>query len=268
MSRNLKIFGALAVLTAMAVMGGSSAVAAAPLVPKPLLVIDEDDAPDCFEFLPDGTSTAHIGGTPKRVVVDVHVLLDGIELARGQEVFNSATGAYSPLKLGLNVVGFEQVTFPATGEAARLDGEIVPSIASQELIDAAKDHVGGRAPSGADVVYTLTSKEMTDAAGRADCIGGVRYDDMAFAVGIDMAYAEGDAVFLGGYKNATAKIVAHEIGHLLGAHHHYFNCAEAATDDDPSPCTIMSPYVSYASMRFGALEAIVVRGHAEDFASP
>ena len=59
---------------------------------------------------------------------------------------------------------------------------------AQGLIDQSKALFGGARPAGIDVVYTLTSKDIqaggnTAVAGLADCIGGVAFDDRAFAVG-------------------------------------------------------------------------------------
>jgi hypothetical protein len=63
------------------------------------------------------------------------------------------------------------------------------------------------------------------------------------------------------------------MGHLLGAHHHYGNCAEGDRDTagggEPSVCTLMwTVQVSHVGLSFGTLEAAVIRGHAVDFASP
>ncbi len=59
-------------------------------------------------------------------------------------------------------------------------------------------------------------------AGVAYCIGGVRYADTAFAIG------EGSSPWETTLDDKTfsAKIAAHEIGHVMGAHHHYGNCVE------------------------------------------
>ena len=58
-----------------------------------------------------------------------------------------------------------------------------------------------------------------------------------------------------------------EIGRLLGADHHHANCVEGPP---PQPCTVMlaADYerLGVNSMRFGSVEAAVVRGHAVDSA--
>jgi hypothetical protein len=58
----------------------------------------------------------------------------------------------------------------------------------------------------------------------------------------------------------------------MGAQHHYANCVEGNTSSagpgDVSPCTLMFPAVNGESLQFGALEGLVVRGHAVDYAAP
>lgn len=231
----------------------------------PLTLIDDDDA-DCLEPIPARSSIDHVSGEDK-ISLDVWVLLDEVDPTRGAQIMSAAQEAYDPLDMRLNVVGYQSIAVPAT---TTVNGD--PAIPSQALIDASKAAVGGVRPAGTDAVYTVTSKDLSDAAGRADCIGGIRYPDMAFAVGEDFESEDtmiGPVTF---YANASAKIAAHELGHLLGAHHHYFNCAEGALTEvaelEPSPCTLMSPFVDLGSINFGAAEAAVVRGHAEEYAAP
>ena len=75
-------------------------------------------------------------------------------------------------------------------------------------------------------------------------------------------------------RDVSALIAAHEIGHVLGAHHHYGNCGEnvspsAATERrEVTPCTVMDQTLFYSSNRFGQLEGAVVRGHAVTYAAP
>ncbi|MDQ4125766.1 MAG: hypothetical protein M3134_09230, partial [Actinomycetota bacterium] len=66
--------------------------------------------------------------------------------------------------------------------------------------------------------------------------------------------------------------MAHELGHLLGAHHHYGNCVEGGRSTEgggePSLCTLMwTVNVAYVGLEFGSLETAVIRGHAVDYAS-
>ena len=71
---------------------------------------------------------------------------------------------------------------------------------------------------------------------------------------------------------AAAEVISHEIGHLMGAHHHYANCVEGnLSSDGPgdlSPCTLMFNSVNNASLSFSSVEGAVVRGHAVNYAAP
>lgn len=222
-----------------------------------------DEERDCFEAVPESIGVSGVTDQGQNVNLEVKVLLDGVSLARGQAVFVKAAESYAPLGIDMIVTNFESVTF--TGNNA------------QGLINQARDHEGGQRPTGTDVVYTLTDKDIELApagdavVGLADCIGGVRYPERAFAVGEDIGdgFDFGPITFT---KNATAKTAVHEIGHLMGAHHHYANCVEGATtipeENGPSACTVMFNALDFLSAKFGILEGIVVRGHAVDFASP
>ena len=169
--------------------------------------------PECLEVAP--AAIAAPPGDP--VNLDVRVLTDGVSAGRAGAVMQTAAQPYAPLNIDL-VPSFEAVSFSGTD--------------AQGLIDQAKARFGGAVPAGIDLVYVLTDKDIeadgqTAVAGLADCIGGVAFDDSAFAVGEDFspedASAIGPATLAG---NLTAKVAAHELGHLMGGHHHYANCAE------------------------------------------
>lgn len=112
-------------------------------------------------------------------------------------------------------------------------------------------------------------------------IGGIRWPDTSFFVVSDIRNIEDpqtgttgrlNALGLNPNVDATAEVFAHEMGHLMGAHHHYANCAEgnvsSAGPSDLSPCTLMFPAVNFASLNFAALEGATVRGHAVNYAKP
>ncbi len=218
-----------------------------------------DEEQECLEPVPAAVGTDHLTGGPQ-LDLAVHVLVDGPSTARAQEIFATAATSYQPLATTLRAVAFETVSF--SGDDA------------QGLIDQGKAHVGGERPAGADLVYVFTNKDIqaggnTAVAGLADCIGGVRYDDQAFAVGEDFGPEEqADPL----QRNGTAKVLAHELGHVMGAHHHYANCVEGNTSEvgepEVSPCTLMFNAVNLASLNFSAVNGTVVRGHGTAYATP
>ncbi len=221
-----------------------------------------DTERECLEPVPDSLSISGVTDAGQRVSLDVRVLLDGISLARGTQVMTKAAESYAPFGIDLTAT-YKSVSF--SGDDA------------QGLINQAKNLYRGERPRGIDVVYVLTNEDIqaagqTGVAGLADCIGGVRFAERAFAVGEDVSFENldfGPVVF---YLNATAKIASHEIGHLMGAHHHYANCAEGVTTEttegEPSPCTLMINFLDFASINFSAVNGPIVRGHALNYASP
>lgn len=225
--------------------------------------VEPEDPNACLEAVPAAVGVAGLTDSGQTVSLDVAVLLDGIALAEGDQILARAAEAYAPLHIALHAVSYTPVSFSGTEGTA--------------MIQQAKDFFGGVRPAGADVVFVLTSKDITSdgdtsLAGLADCIGGVRFPNHAFAVG------EGSGnpplpvgpFFLS--MDAHPEVVAHEIGHLMGVQHHYANCVEgnlsSSGPGDLSPCTLMFNYVELQSLNFGTLEGAVARGHAVQFAAP
>lgn len=219
-----------------------------------------DSAHECLEPVPQAVGVRSITDHGQGISLDVLVLLDGITKPRAVEVLDTASEAYEPLGIGLRNT-FRRVRFKNSGEY-------------HEMEQAALDAVGGKRPRGFDLVYVMTSKDLHSMgdygiAGFAFCIGGVRDPKVAFAIGEGLSPWEASL----NDETFSAKIAAHEMGHLLGAHHHYGNCVEGdrstAGGGEPSICTLMwTVQVSYVALNFGMLEATVIRGHAVDFASP
>lgn len=227
-----------------------------------LPAIEPEDPNACLEAVPAGLGIPGVTDLGQTVSLDVAVLLDGVSVSQADAIMNRAADSYAPLKIDLNVVSYTPVSFTGTEGSA--------------IIQQAKDHFGGTRPAGADVVYILTDKDITtdgdtSLAGLADCIGGVRFGHHAFAVGEAVGIAE---AVIGPFRlnvDAHPEVVAHEIGHLMGVHHHYANCVEGNLQGDPddlSPCTLMFNFVDFQSLNFSVFEGTVARGHAVQYASP
>jgi Metallo-peptidase family M12B Reprolysin-like len=228
---------------------------------------------ECLEAIPDQIAIPVLDAG-QMVELSVMLLLDGTDEAVAKQVMARAAESYKPLNINLVLAKTKAVAYT--------------SLVSEDLIAAAKATVGGKPPRGIDLVGVFTTKEMQAATGgagtvvgQADCIGGVRWDDTSFFVVSDIRGIEnpttgqtGTLSSLGLNPNvdATAEVFAHEMGHLMGAHHHYSNCVEgnlsSAGPTDLSPCTLMFPMVNFASLNFAALEGGTVRGHAVKYATP
>lgn len=246
---------------AMAALATTTAAAfiASPAGADPIVIPDliDDETLSCVELVPHAIS---IDAVP--INLDVRILLDGVPLAEAQEAVKDMRLAYAPLNIAV-VPTYQTVSF--TGVDATL------------LNQQAKDLYGGRRPAGIDVVYTMTSKDITasgnplgdNVAGLADCIGGVRFADRAFAVG--ETFVDGTGSLLGliplPLRDGTGKTMAHEIGHLMGGHHHYTSI-EGITALDPNLLDLMGPVVDLISLRFSTVNGLMVRGHAQLYAAP
>lgn len=226
------------------------------------VAIDPEDPNACLEAVPAGIGLPGITDAGQTVSLDVAVLLDGVSVNDANLLMNKAAESYAPLNVDLNVSSYTTVSFTGTEGA--------------DIIQQAKDHFGGVRPAGSDLVYVLTSKDITSdgdtgLAGLADCIGGVRFAHHAFAVG--EASGIDESAFGPFFINvdAHAEVAAHELGHLMGAHHHYANCVEGVLSGDAtdlSPCTLMFNFVDLQSLNFSVVEGATVRGHAVNYATP
>jgi reprolysin-like metallo-peptidase family M12B len=224
--------------------------------------VEPEDPTVCLEATPAAVGVAGVTDDGRRVSLDVAILLDGVSLGLGDSIMTKAKEAYVPLGIDLNVVSYRSVAFTGTEGA--------------DIIQQAKNYYGGVRPPGSDVVFVLTNKDITTdgdtgLAGLADCIGGVRFPNHAFAVGEAVGI---DPFTVGPFTlevDAHPEIAAHEIGHLMGAQHHYANCVEGILTGDPtdlSPCTLMFNFVDFESLNFSVLNSAVVRGHAVQYATP
>jgi hypothetical protein len=232
-------------------------------------VVDRDPE-DCQENVPASWSPAGMLGGPA-IQLQVLVVLDDVPQPDAQTAIDGANRAYAPLNIAL-VPTYRKLTLPADGYKTNVDGTKQPTADAAALVQAARASLGGVRPTGIDMVYVATSKDLhldddSSVSGYADCTGGIRYPSRAFAAGETWGSVEtlGPLNF---YIDAAAKIAGHELGHLLGAHHHYANCVQGieaadANNLEPAACTLMSALEDLQSLRFGSLEALVIRGHAE-----
>lgn len=224
--------------------------------------IESEDLTTCLEPVPEAVGLPPVLDIGQIVSLDVAVLLDDVDAGLANLIMTRAAESYAPLGVTVNVTSYKNVSFEGTEGSA--------------LIQQAKDYYGGARPDGSDLVYVLSSKDLTTGgdtglAGLADCIGGVRFDTRAFAVGEAVGI---DEFPIGPFLlevDAHPEIAAHELGHLMGAHHHYANCVEGQLQgeaNDLSPCSLMFNFVDFQSLNFALLNTTVVRGHAVEFASP
>lgn len=228
----------------------------------------DNGAPDCLQAIPHKIEPPVLGDHETDIDVTVHVLVDRDEKrffedhariegwARG--AFEDSRQTYAPLAINLQDITYEYVDF---------EGAV-----TTELMQQAKTHLGGGAPNGIDIVFVATNKDLlgsdgdSGVAGQADCIGGVASKLEAFAVG-EIRGSQANTLS----DSFDSIVVAHEIGHLFGAHHHLGNCVQGKVDLEEEnywPCTVMLTGGVGMSMKFGSVNGSVVRGHATSYAKP
>lgn len=247
--------------------GVVNAGAAETTMLTPLTLIDIEDA-ECSTtatMAPEHTEIPVVGDYKTVVNLDVQVILVRVDPQSAVRIMQWVKSLYASINIRVNVF-YEAVDLKISETPdTSATGGVISTSQSQAYIDASKAHYGGMRPPHADVVYTMLGGEIAGSvAGQADCVGGVAFDDAAFAVG--EARTE-DA----GWERWSGKIAAHEIAHLLAAHHHYANCAQGKPEDIVAyiqPCTLMFNDVLFISPQFSTLEAAVVRRWALDHLGP
>jgi hypothetical protein len=228
---------------------------------------DEDAGIGAYSLLADPTYALDGLEAADRITLSVLVVLDGVTEEAARAIFDVAARSYAPLGIDLEIARFQTHAFHTN------DG--------LKIIRDTKALLGGERPDDVDIVETLVGYDIQQLgqqaiAGIANCIGGVANPDTAFLV------AEGiDTI---GWTNQLpahvlvdmlGHISAHEIGHLMGAQHHYANCVEGVEPTDvqddhvtATPCTLMFNDVTFLSDRFGTFEGTIVRGAASREARP
>jgi len=290
MLARLRITLAGALLLALAAPTVASAGFGDVVLPSDAHRFDEGPQ-ECLEPAPAAIDVKGVTDDDRSVRLDVKVPIDvegGAEIAElladpdpevaaeGQARFDELAGkvhgvldaaitTYAPL--GVDLRFHYDLLMPLVNGVPRQRTTDI-----DEVIALAKQNYGGRVPAGMDAVYAVSDLDLSGAiAGKADCIGGIRYADRSFAAGeIDLNEVPlqfGVTMF----QDISAKILSHEVGHLLGAHHHYSNCVEGVptetVDDALSVCTLMINDIGLASLNFSTFNGAVVRGHSVDFAS-
>lgn len=250
------------VLAAIAAPAVSAPAVSQPL-PHPI-----DDTEDLCSYTSMSPEAAYVPlvDSDEEITVDLFVVGDrGVSDYRMGELVTRAQRAYKPLGMKLNIIGSEQVVLEGTD--------------SRKLLDQTKAlFPDGERPAGSDAVLTFTSVNLTNSsgdsvAGQADCVGGIEFPRKSFVIIEDdepdtpWEY-EGVTMF----GHTAAKITAHELAHLFGAHHQYANCVEGIPSEmdqsEASPCTVMFNDVGLVSLAFSALEGSVVRGYALEHLDP
>jgi hypothetical protein len=272
--------------TALA-LGLPTSTVASPALPEAPLDPDHpfDSGPqECLEPAPAAIDVKGVTDDNRTVKLDLAVPIAVAESAEIQALLadsdpaRAAEGQARFDALVQKVHGILDAaitTYAPLGVDLRMHYDLMVSRTTNidELIAHGKQHFGGRLPQGIDAVYSITDLDVSGSvAGKADCIGGIRYADRAFAAGeIDLNEAPLNFFGVTMFQDISAKILSHEVGHLLGAHHHYSSCVEGipteTVADALSVCTLMINDIGLASLNFSSLNGAIVRGHSVDFAS-
>lgn len=116
-------------------------------------------------------------------------------------------------------------------------------------------------------VQYFTGKTLSGAVGQANCIGGAGTTSIAYTVSLAANFDPIDLFGFQVYADGYVKILVHELGHILSAHHHYANCAEAAPYFQPSQpsevCTLMINYVDFPVFTLSTANKLSTRGWAD-----
>ena len=214
----------------------------------------EDVTGQCATIVPDPFTTAPAAPREIRLLV---LLDEGVSVERAQEVVAGAAKPYAEMSFTLTAV-YQPLAGGGWVDRAG-------------LFERSRKQAGGAAPPWATAVVAITNQQLDGPAGtawgEAACIGGIRYPDQAFAIVYNQPNEEPGFGPIDHMEGATAKTLAHEIGHLLGATHEMHNCVEYATEDtsNVTPCTIMRQGGGIIADHFGSIERAVMWDFAERY---
>lgn len=235
------------------------------------MAIDEER--DCRQLVPAAYSAPVLSeDNGSRIFLDTIVLLDGVSRREAAALVKEAQVSYTPLTIKIRPTFRRLRGIPSDGSYGGR-----PAAETSALFKAARDAVGGKRPAGSDIVVLLSEKSFygfTDedgdgypdenerqygTIGEAACAGGVRWPETAFAL-VDARFSSD--------PKTVGITLAHEIGHLLGGHHHLANCTEGVQEAPATPCTTMWAFSMAISSTFGRVNAAIIRGHSVTYAAP
>jgi hypothetical protein len=137
------------------------------------------------------------------------------------------------------------------------------------IMTALQAHYNATYPDlGRHAVHLLLGGDAAgDIGGKAHCIGGVGYRDAAYSwseAEPEDAQALGPVAF---FDSMALKVAAHELSHVMGAHHHYANCVEGATGhstgDVLAACTLMYNDSGLIGQRISTANKLAIRAVLE-----
>lgn len=133
-------------------------------------------------------------------------------------------------------------------------GSVYTSNNPSNLLSQARGKWMGNPLHRHDVQVLLDRDFSGSTVGMANCIGGIHSRSLHYTVTQTLHFSE--------FKSTM--ITAHEIGHMLSAHHHYSNCAEVLAVSTQT-CTIMVPDLGLASNKvvFSVPSTASIRGYVD-----
>lgn len=209
--------------------------------------------------------------TGQRLTLKPLILVDqgapgAVDAAQAQTSMDRVIAAYDVI--GITVVPeFRTVTLATPADAEGFYDK-------DQIFDEVRALLGGGVPAGFDLGHIMTTKDISGAAGYADCVGGIRSRRNAFSIAEEIPGKPPNLI-----RGVPAPvwpwteegyISTHEIGHLLGGNHDYANCVEGVADMSGAargPCTVMHANLNI-TFAFSTLNRITIREYAIRFAAP
>lgn len=262
-------------LLAAATLAASGPALAAPAsfegasTAVPAFTGDAPQEPCPFDGIGDVAPTAlavqPVTDDGAKLELSVWLLIDGMPRRDVDRIVSGAVRAYQAIGVSLRI---QRQGWRLAADGRDADGQ--PTVEGFAAIKRARDL---RAPAGTDIVHVLTAKDVyvrstkrdssDSLAGVAACVGGISSEGQEFSI------SEGAFRFArpGAPDDVEAIAMAHEIGHLVGASHHFGNCAESRSKvpGGSGSCTIMWPIAVLNAAVFGSVERAVIRGYVREY---